>query len=147
MDALDPAELTDDELIAALEGRRLAAAAFGHVAHVRAAWVYLQRGSLLAALGRFTAALRGFAEHHGAGERYHATVTGALLALIGERALRLPPGHSFATFRAAYPELFDDAAALLRRYYRAETLASAAARAAFVVPDVMTDETCPSGHE
>ncbi|MEZ4449384.1 MAG: hypothetical protein R3B09_07890 [Nannocystaceae bacterium] len=127
--------LSDDALVAALEARRLDPAAFTHVEHVRVAWTYLRRAPLLVALARFTGALRGFAAHHGVAGRYHATITAAYLILIHEAALRLPADHSFAELRAANPELFAGGAALLGRYFRAETLAGEAARAAFVVPD------------
>ena len=53
--------MTDDELIAAFEASTLAAAAFPHREHVRAAWWYVRRYPLDEAIGRFGRALRRFA--------------------------------------------------------------------------------------
>jgi len=124
--------MNDRELVAAFEACSIGNGDFHHEDHVRLAWIYLQEHPLLDAIGRFTASLKRFAAHHGAPGLYHETITWAFLLLIHERG---KDETSFDAFRAANPELFTWKPSILDRYYRAETLTSARARAVFVMPD------------
>jgi hypothetical protein len=136
--------MTCDELIAALEGCRLPAAAFDHRAHVQAGFTYLQRHGYAGALIAMAAALRRFAAHHGKQGLYHETVTAAFLALIHQRmaedlaakgreiALAGAQALDWERFAASHPDLF--ARDLLARYYSKDTLSSALARHCFVLP-------------
>ena len=125
--------MTDDELIRLFEAGEPPQEGFHHAQHVRVAWIYLTRHPLADALGRFTTALKRFAEKQGAPQLYHETITVAFLLLINERL----PGHerSWDEFAAAHPELLCWKPSVLDRYYRDETLWSERARQTFVMPD------------
>jgi len=107
-------------------------AAFDHEAHVYVAWLYVRRFPLPQALTGFDAALRRFTQRLGVPGKYHATITWFFLLLIAERC-RHDPAANWPHFRRHNDDLFD--AALLRRYYRPQTLASDNARRGFVLPD------------
>src|SRR5258708_19438302 len=83
-------ELTGDELIKQFEGGTTPPGTFHHADHVRLAFEYLCRYSVLEALGRFSEALKRFANAQGKAQLYHETVTWAYLLLIRERIP--PPG-------------------------------------------------------
>jgi hypothetical protein len=126
--------VTDAELLAALEAGTLPPAQFRHRDHVRVAWYLLRDHAPLDAMARFEAALRAYAIAIGAPNLYHATITWTYLLAINERLERIGRAASWADFAAASAELFEPD--FVRRYYRAETLASPLARAVFVLPDV-----------
>lgn len=126
--------MSGDELLARLEACTLPADNFHHADHVRAAWEYLRRNPPLPAMEKFCRALRAYAASLGKPGRYHETITWAYLLLIRERMAR-NPGAEWEEFAAAHPDLLAPCNALLRRYYRDETLTSELAREVFVMPD------------
>jgi hypothetical protein len=124
--------MTDDELVQAFESGALEK--FPHESHVRVAWCYLKRDPILAALPRFRAALQRFAAGKGKADRYHETITIALLLLIADR--RGDAGESWEQFADRNPALLQWPCPLLTNLYPAEVLDSARAREVFVLPDV-----------
>ncbi len=121
-------------LAARLEDGSLDAAGFRHADHVRLARWYVAEYGTYGALGRFSGALRAYAESKGS-RKYHQTVTWALLLVIAERVDAAPPGQTWDEFAAANADLLEYPG-VLRGLYREDTLASARARAAFVMPDL-----------
>jgi hypothetical protein len=129
--------VNDRELVAAVEGCTLGGADFHHADHVRLGWIYLNELPLLEGLKRFTTTLERFAAHHGAADKYHATITWAYLILIHERMHRAQDGD-WESFRAANADLFAWRPSILERYYTRERLGSEEARRTFVLPDRLT---------
>ncbi len=130
--------MTGDELIEQFEGGTTAPESFHHPDHVRLAFEYLNRYPALEALQKFSAALLRFATAQGKADRYHETITWAYLFLIRERMLRDAPADSWEKFADDHADLLTWAKGsfgILERYYRQDTLASAAARATFLLPD------------
>ena len=128
--------LSDDDFLGAFEAATLAD--FRHADHIRAAWIYLRLLPFPAASRRMAESLRHFAAAKGAHMKYHETITHAWLLLVAQafqpdrRSGRAP--NSFDAFAAAHPELLN--AHALDRFYSPELLASPAARARFVPPDI-----------
>jgi len=129
--------MTDDEFAAAFEALTLPPSAFRHADHVRLAWIYLRRLDLPTAMRCYADRLRAFAAHVGKPGLYHETITYAFLLVIGERIADGPAGEDWTGFRARNPDLFGGVKAALGRWYSDERLASARARAGFVMPDRM----------
>jgi hypothetical protein len=127
--------MTDDELIEGFESGQLAAAAFGHAEHVRVAWWYLRHADLPEGLCRFTSALRRFAAAQGAADRYHETITVAFVLVIADRLGTTGRDATWEAFAAANADLLSWRPSVLETYYTEETLWSARARRAFVMPD------------
>lgn len=124
--------MSDDEFIAAFQRGELEA--FHHRDHVRMAFLYLSRHSTLEAIQLLSRDLASFAAAKGKPDRYHETITWALLLLIRERMAR----NAFADwddFAARNVDLLDWKQNLLNKYYRPETLASDLARRVFLFPD------------
>ena len=126
-----------DPRIRAFEAGDVPPGGFGHREHVLVAWTYLREEPLLAALARFTTALRRFAAARGAPEKYHETITWAYVLLIHERLERGDRGASWDDFAAANADLltWSGATSILARYYRDDTLRSDLARRVYVMPD------------
>jgi hypothetical protein len=127
------AELDGRALLAGLADGSLPAGAFSHRSHVRAAWQCLREDPLPQAAQRYCGLLRRFVKQLGAEDKYHHTLTMALLHLIDARR-RTTPGD-WDSFERAHPELFADARRLVEQHYNPATLAKSEARSGFVEPD------------
>ncbi|HKB98437.1 MAG TPA: hypothetical protein VKD23_06600 [Terriglobales bacterium] len=128
-------ELTGDELIKQFEGGTTPPGTFHHADHVRLAFEYLCRYSVLEALGRFSEALRRFANAQGKAQLYHETITWAYLLLIRERMARAGCAQTWEQFAAHNADLLIWKGGVLTTLYRQETLDSELARHTFVLPD------------
>ena len=124
--------MTDDEFLRALERCELPESAFGHAAHVRAAYLYLRAEEFSGAIERTRRAIRNFARHLGQPERYHETITVAYLALIQQHMCQRGDGGGWVTFERENPELLQPG--LLLEYYPKAQLESDLARQVFVLP-------------
>lgn len=110
--------MTDEQFLTQFAALTLDPAEFGHAGHLRLAALALQAHDVDSAVARICAGIRAYATHLGAPAKFHWTVTEALVRLL------------------AAGRLDGDARDLLARHYSQALLASAAARAAFVAPDL-----------
>jgi hypothetical protein len=127
--------MTDDELIDRFEAGTLPNESFHHADHVRTAFLYLCRYPALKALERFSASLIGFAAAQGQRDRYNETITWAYLFLIRERMARSRRQRAWPEFALKNGDLLDGSNAILKKYYREETLRSDLAKSVFLFPD------------
>jgi hypothetical protein len=127
--------MDDEELLARFEDTSLPLDCFHHEEHVRVAFLYLRRYTLLEVLGRFPAALKRYAAAHGKDGLYHETISWAYIFIIRERMVDCDDGVlSWEGFRECNCDLFEGKT-ILARYYREGTIGSAMAREGFVMPD------------
>ena len=131
----DVVEDEDERLIRLFEAGEVPPGGFHHRQHVRVAWWYLHQHPLEAALERFSAALRHFAEVQGKPNLFHATITTAYVLLIDARLEAGGRDAPWEEFAAHHPDLLTWRPSVLDRYYTPETLASDRARHSFVPPD------------
>jgi hypothetical protein len=124
--------VTDEEFLQALESCTLPENQFGHAAHVRAAYLYLQRSDFAAALVRIRRAIRNYATHQGKPERYHETITVAYVALIQQHIFEGGSGGGWEAFAHRNSELLKPD--LLERFYPRALLDSETARKVFLLP-------------
>jgi len=130
--------MTNEEIIEEFEHSRAPDGSFHHADHIRVAFAYLSQYPVLEALQKFCNALQRFAAVQGNPGLYHETITWAYLFLIRERIVRAGRPETWEEFAAANPDLLTwegGTGGVLARYYRPETLASASARATFLLPD------------
>lgn len=123
------------ELLRDFEATALDPGALSHRMHVHIAWATLRRDGLDTTLATLPTRLRRLTAAAGVPDKFHATVTGALLLLIHERLLAMAPDHDFATFAAAHPELLGPSRALLLGYYSPARLDGPLARQSFLLPE------------
>ena len=126
--------LNDDEFLRAFETCELSNKSFHHGDHIRAAWLYIRHLGKTEATARLSEGIRRFAAHHGNPQKYHHTMTVAWVRLIAAARRQTPDLARFEAFVAAHPYLLDTRA--LSKYYSASRLGSAAARAAWMEPDL-----------
>jgi hypothetical protein len=126
--------VSDEGYIAQFEGGVIAPENFHHCDHVRLAFAYLRNYPVLAALERFSSALKKFAAAAGKADRYNETITYAYLFLIRERMGRGCP-RDWEEFASQNPDLLLWRNGILDRYYEESTLKSELARRVFIFPD------------
>lgn len=124
--------MDDEQFLNALESCELPPAEFGHLAHVRAAYLYLLRYDFPEALFRMSRSIKAYAEHLGKTGLYHQTITVASLALIQEHIAERGDAGSWTEFERRNPELKQRD--LLMRFYPPSVLASRTARQVFLLP-------------
>ena len=124
--------MTDQEFLRALESCTLPESQFGHAAHVRAAYLYLQQSDFAGTLDRIRRAIRNYAAHLGKPHRYHETITVAYVALIQEQVFERGGGGGWEAFARQNSQLFEPD--LLERFYPRALLDSETARKIFLLP-------------
>jgi hypothetical protein len=131
---------TDRELIDAFLACRLDAAQFDHRGHLRIAWLMLRHHPLERAIEEICNGIARLAAHLGAPDKYHRTLSEALVRLMAHGGAA---SLGWEAFLSANPELVTDVRGSVARYYSAELLSSAHARATFVYPDRQPLPACP----
>ena len=110
---------------------RLPPSGFSHREHIAAAHALLQRHDFAESATIYAKAIRAMAAAAGEPQKFHMTITVAMLSAIAERSAA--PAQSFNAFAAANPELFERD--FLFRHYSPERLQCDFARTTFLLPD------------
>jgi hypothetical protein len=130
---LMPDLMSDDAFATAFESCELPNQVFRHREHVRLTFIYLRRYGIEGAGTRIAEAIRKYALHNGAPQKYHETITRAWLRIVYAAASSIGEGASFEEMLEAHPDLLNKGT--LARYYSEELLRSDAARSSFVEAD------------
>jgi hypothetical protein len=131
--------VSDEDFLRAFVETRLTPEQFDHRAHVRAAWLLLNRYPVEDAVEQMCTGILRFAIQFGAREKYHRTLSEALMRLMAASP------HIHATwdeFTRTQQGLMQDVRALLAEHYSPERLHSLAARENFVTPDRLPLPPC-----
>ena len=116
------------------EACRIQAGSFHHKDHIYLAWLYLKELPFTDVLARYPESIRRYAEHAGAEDLYHETITFAYLFLINER-MECSPAENWESFVRKNSDLFETDLGAIRKYYSDGRLSSDLAKRAFVLPD------------
>jgi hypothetical protein len=126
--------MTGLEFTTAFESCELPKEQFHHRDHLRLAWIYLQRYGHPQAARKIADAIRKYAAHNNASQKYHETITMAWLELVHLAQQSLPDSATFDDLPHAFPELLQKNA--LAEYYSSGVLESETAKRIFVPPDL-----------
>jgi hypothetical protein len=125
---------SDEDFLRAFEDLSFPADQFHHREHIRAAWLYLRSSDAPRAAERMCDGIRRFANHHGATQKYHHTLTLGWMRLVAAALIETPEAYTFEQFIATQPQLMDTN--LLAKHFSKELLQTAAAREDWVEPDL-----------
>jgi hypothetical protein len=125
---------SDQDFLRAFEDLSFPADLFHHREHIHVAWLYLKSSDPSHAAERMSEGIRRFANHHGATQKYHHTLTLAWMRLVAAALVETPEGCAFEQFITAHPQLLD--LNLVAKYYSQELLRTAAARETWVPADL-----------
>lgn len=127
--------MTDKEFAERFADCTLPPAEFNHRGHVRIAWINLQRFPFDEAVRMTCEGIRAYATSLGASQKFHWTVTEALMHLLraGGASDRSIPFDRFLDNNAA---LLADARRRISTHYTEALLATDSARSRFLPPDL-----------
>ena len=125
---------SDEDFLRAFEDLTFPVKLFHHREHIRVAWLYLKSSDATRAAERMSTGIRRFANHHGATQKYHHTLTLFWMRLVAVAMVETEEGSTFEEFFAGNPELGDKK--LIAGYYSRDLLESAGAREGWVAPDL-----------
>jgi hypothetical protein len=128
-------QVNDDDFVHAFLNGSLPPTQFHHRDHVRLAWYLTRQLGVEAATHTITAGIQRFAAQHGHPDKYHETMTQFWVRIVGHHTRFHPDATDFAAFLGTYPQLLDKD--LPYQHWQRETMASAAARAEWVEPDLL----------
>src|SRR5262245_59391343 len=130
--------MDDETLLQRFERCQIAPDDWGHREHVKVAYLYLCRMPLDAAIDQMRLGLRAlqaaFQVPDALDRGYHETMTHAWLRLVDFTIHQFGLATSADEFYQLHPQLWQSK--VLRFFYSADRLLSAAAKAAFLPPDI-----------
>ncbi len=129
-----PITAADDAFRQSFERCEIPNQAFRHRDHLRLAWIYVRQSGPEAAGMKVAQSIRRYAEHWGAGHRYHETLSRAWVRIVALAISEAPAATGFDDVVAAQPHLLDKTLPL--RHYSAKRLWSDAARRSWIEPDL-----------
>lgn len=132
--SLDSETWNDANFLAAFLDGTLPASEFGHRGHLRAAWLVLSRHPVQPAVVLICRGIAAIATRLGAPEKFHYTLTEAMVRIVAAR-MRQTPNLDWPAFVVDHADLLHDARQILQHHYSDALLQSAAARTGFVAPD------------
>ena len=137
--------MTDDQFLSELGDCSLDPADFDHLGHVRLAWICLQRHPRAEAIDLACATIATYATHLGAPDKFHRTISEALMRLLAD-AGAADPKLSWPDFKMANEDLISQARIRLSDHYSAALLDSPEARALSGAGPCSLARISPGGH-
>ena len=136
--------LTDLQFITQFEDLSLDPGYFNHLGHLRLAWLYLLEHDLDTALDRVCCGIKAYAESLGASDKFHYTLTDAIVRIEHQRMMLLQQqlnvgslnAGQWSDFIAANADLVNDGQKVLQQYYSPQLLATEQARLGRVEADI-----------
>jgi N-formylglutamate deformylase len=129
-------DMSDDDFLTAFLDCSISPALFNHHGHMRVAWLMLRRYPLDEAVERTCSGIVRLAAHLGVPDKFHRTLSEALVRLMAAGGAA-DPAVSFEQFLRTGDPLLVDARSVLARHYSAQALACPAARERFLAPDLL----------
>lgn len=129
--------ISDADFIAAFHNCTLDPSLFDHAGHLRLACLNLKAYPLDVAIEKTCAGIKAYAESLGADDKFHATITTAIVRIIDERITAGDGTCEWREFIEGNPDLVEDCLGVLGRYYSGARLFSEGARQECLEPDIL----------
>ena len=126
---------SNDDFLQQFETKTLPPDEFTHNGHLRLAWLYIRQYPLETAIKKITQGINDYANSLGAADKFHYTITEALVRIMHQR-IEQKPDDDFESFLSVNSDLISDALSVLYNYYSPDYLHSANAKIAFQQPDI-----------
>ena len=131
----DHYELSDEEFEKQFEECSLAPSLFSHEAHLRLAWIHIQKYGLAQAEDNLCMQIKRYATHLGAAGKFHMTVTIAAIKAVNH-FIKRSESKNFEGLIAEFPRLKTNFMDLMNAHYGENIFKNEKARTAFIAPDL-----------
>lgn len=128
--------LSDNQFEQLFASATLDPAVFSHEAHLRLAWIHLNRYGLETAIQNITGQLRNYTRAVGAADKYNETVTIAAIHAVNHFKKR-SICTDFASFIAQNSRLKTNFRDLMNAHYQTDIFKSASAKATYLEPELL----------
>lgn len=129
-------ELSDSEFEKEFSAGSLDAQIFSHEAHLRLAWVHINKYGIEGAIENITAQLKNFVKTLGAEDKYNKTVTVAAIKAVYHFMLKSNT-NTFQDFISENPRLKNNFRELLSYHYATDIFRSEEAKKEYVEPELL----------
>lgn len=133
---MDRNNLTDEVFLSQFKRNELDPELFDHEAHLRLAYLYIQRFGLHTAISEVCKQIKAFTENVGEPERYNETVTTAAVRAV-DHFMNRAGSKDFKSFIKEFPKLKDNLKELLAQHYGIDIYNSEIAKSSFLEPDLL----------
>ena len=129
-------ELSDYDFRTQFEECTLNPTVFCHEAHLRLAWIHINKYGLEQAKENIQIQLQSFVEHVGAKDKYHKTLTIVAIQMVNYFKDR-SKSNTFDEFIKEFPQLKDNFRELIENHYSFDIFNSVIAKKEYLEPDVL----------
>jgi hypothetical protein len=130
-------ELTDIEFEKEFSESTLDPSMFTHQAHIRLAWIHIEKYGVEIAVKNIKAQIKKYVKHLNAEDKYNETVTVAGVRAINHFMLR-SESRNFADFIKENDELLDNFKGLLLTHYETNIFESEMAKQVYIEPEIQS---------
>lgn len=130
-------QLGDDEFELQFERFTFKPTLFSHEAHLRLAYIHIQKYGLAKAEQNMVEQIKGYAEHYGAKDKFNKTVTIASVKTM-HHFMKKATSNSFEELVKEFPSLVDDFKDILGKHYSFNVFGDPKAKKEFILPDLMS---------
>ena len=109
---------------------------FSHEAHLRLAWIHINKYGVSKAIDNITRQIKAFAAHHGDHKKYNETITVASVKVVNHFIMK-SKSTTFNGLISEFPRLKDQFMGLFNSHYSAELFRSVEAKINYIDPDLL----------
>lgn len=128
--------LSDREFENQFKNCELDASVFSHEAHLRIAWIYIQKYGIEKAISKIQEELKSFVAYLGAQDKYNTTLTIAAIKAVYHFILK-SQSDNFKNFIVEFPRLKYNFKELMNSHYKIDIFNSEKAKKEFLEPDLL----------
>lgn len=132
-------QLTDSNFIKQFKNGSLNPQIFNHEAHLRLAWLYIDKFGLKKAEKDVQKQLQDFVKIVGAKDKYHKTLTIVAIRTVNHFMQKFET-NNFTDFINEFPQLKSDFKELVNTHYSFNIFNSERARSEYIAPDLLPFE-------
>jgi len=129
-------QLSDPEFEEQFANLTLRPTLFSHTAHIRLAYIHIQKYGLTRAEKNMCIQINRFATHHGEADKFNTTVTIAAVKVV-YHFMQKSSSDNFTDFIQEFPRLITNFKELLDAHYGFNVFADKTAKKSYVAPDLM----------
>lgn len=129
-------DLADEEFLDQFKSCALSPELFSHEAHLRLAWLLIDKHGLELAIDQVCSQIENYVDHLGARDKYHKTLTVAAVQIVNHFYVQ-SESTNFIDFILENPRLKTSFKELIDSHYSSEVYHLEQARAKYFEPDLL----------